>query len=153
MEKNEIVVALIRHVDEQILWLAQHNGSHRQMEFVVGRRLEGEQKRETVSREVSWALGLNRNSDFLVSSMAQLNLEFVDTLPGQSGPTHNLVSFYNVEIYRTQVIDYLHTNDELVWLSSKEICQGKTQDGIPIDPLLIALNKRGNVIQHWESRR
>ena len=32
--------------------------------------------------------------------MAQMNLEFIDQIPGQFDKTHVVVSFYNVEIYR-----------------------------------------------------
>lgn len=151
MDNLELVIALVRHVDKQIRWLAIHNPVLKQLEFVASERLEGEAEREVVRREVSWALGLDRNQDFAVSNMAQLNLELDDPFWTQTGASRCRISFHNVELYRSAVIRQLTFDSRFVWLTSTEICEGRSQNGIMIDPKFVLLNERANVIQSWES--
>jgi len=117
---------------------------------VAGDRLQGESFREAILREVAWQLNVDRN-DFLTSKMAQLNLEFIETLPHASIETHYHVAFYNVEVYRPAVIEIIQNRTELAWVTSEEICDGKTKLGVPFDPTLSYLINRSAVIQHWES--
>lgn len=152
MKKIELVVSLVRHQHEKkIHWLARRTPGKPNIEFIVSQRLENESPRETVAREVAWTWELQRKTDFLVASMAQLNLEFIDEIPGAIGKHQVAVSFFNVEIYRRQVIEQLDHNSHCIWLGSDEICNHRTKSGSPIDPLFVALNQRGQVIQHWES--
>ena len=83
--------------------------------------------------------------------MAQMNLDFVDHLPGRFSPSRTLVSFYNVEIFRNAVLSQLHEDVQNFWVTSSEICDGVTRQGLPFDPLIPYLISRSNVIQHWES--
>jgi hypothetical protein len=101
-------------------------------------------------REVAWQLDVSRN-DFLTSQMAQLNLEFLETLPHASIEMHYHVAFYNVEAYRPAVIKIIQSRTELAWVTSEEICNGRTKLGVPFDPTLSYLINRSAVIQHWES--
>ncbi len=152
MQNLELSVALVRRNDhEATRWLAQINPANDQLNFIMAERLIDESFRETAIREVAWRLELDRHRDFLVSNMAQLNLEFVVCLPGQSEETQLTVSFYNVEIYREAVLSQLDANPKNRWVSSQEICRGCADDGKPFDALLCFLNGRSNVIQHWES--
>lgn len=146
-------IALVRNFDTgQILrWLGVINSVNGQVEFITAERLEGESFREAVKREVAWSLDVDRRTDFLTSKMAQINLEFVDALVEGADARHYHVAFYNVEVYRKKVLDIIEHRDDLIWLTSNEICNGVTDLGMPIDPVLIALVKRSDVIQHWES--
>ncbi len=121
------------------------------MSFIIGDRLQQESFRETAIREVAWELDIDRNRDFLVSNMAQMNLEFIDQIPGQFDKTHVVVSFYNVEIYRKSVVQKLREDPRNIWVSSEEICSGVSRQGPPFDPIVPYLINRSNVIQYWES--
>ena len=152
MEKLEIGVALIRKVDEKIHWLGKLNDTKTQVAFVIARRLEKESWRETIMREVSWQLEIDRKRDIVVSNMAQLNVEFEAVLPGaSSAPAQISCAFYNVQLYRKAAVEKIKENDTFIWLTSGEICNGVTESGIPLDPLVIMLNEQAKVIQHWES--
>jgi hypothetical protein len=152
MDNISLAVALIRkRYNEKLCWLATLNQTQKKLEFIIGERLEGESFRETTIREVAWAMQLDRKRDFLVSNMAQMNLEFIDQLPGRFHKSHVLVSFYNVEIYRKQVLHRLDEAPDNLWVNSEEICNGVTQCGRAFDPIVPYLINRSNVIQHWES--
>jgi len=152
MDKVSLAVTLIRNTSAQTLrWLARLNEFTMQLEFVIGERLEKESFRETAIREVAWELELDRTRDFLVANMAQHNLEFVDQLPGWFSKNHLAVSFYNVEIYRKEVLEAIDQDSRNLWVTSGEICNGVTHCGRRFDPIVPYLIKRSDVIQHWES--
>ncbi len=152
MKKIELSVALIRRNDpEGTRWLARLSPDGGSMNFVFADRLGKESFRETAICEVAWTLDLDRHRDFLVSNTAQMNLEFVDHLPGHFAQAHVLVSFYNVEIYRRAILQQLREDPQNFWVTSNEICDGTTIQGLAFDPLLTYLIQRSSVIQHWES--
>ncbi len=154
MRKIDLSAALIRRNEKNgVRWLARASTSNPFLTFVIGDRLEKESFRETAIREVAWELDLDRHRDFLVSNMAQLNLEFVDQIPNQFDKTHVVVSFYNVEIYRKEVIDRLRDDANNIWVTSEEICSGVTRHGQRFDPLVPYLINRSNVIQFSESSK
>ena len=152
MQSTSLAVALIRkNVDQKLSWLTTLDPPGKQLDFVIGKRLEDESFRETTIREVAWALQLDRTRDFLVSNMAQMNLQFVDRLPGLFETSRIQVAFYNVEIYRKEVVQSLDAQPDRIWVNSKEICDGVTHCGRVFNPLVPYLINRSNVIQHWES--
>ena len=152
MQKLELSVALIRRNDaDGTRWLARLAQREHHLKFVVADRLGRETFRESAMREVAWELDLDRHRDFLVSNMAQMNLDFVDHLPGRFSQSRTLVSFYNVEIFRDAVLSQLHEDPQNFWVTSGEICDGVTRQGLAFDPLIPYLVGRSNVIQHWES--
>lgn len=152
METFELSVPLIRTLGQSGLqWLLRLHGGDSQLRFLTVQRLEGESCRESVAREVAWELGLERKTDFLVSNMAQLNIDFIGVLPGQSASSCNRFSFYNVEIVRSSVLDKLANDPKNVWVTSGEICSGISQSGFPMDPYLTAIIRERGVIQAWES--
>ena len=154
MDKIELAVALIRSVESgSPRWLVKHHHENSKPNFVIGDRLEGESRRETIAREVSWELDLDRKRDFLVSNMAQINLDFIDRLPGHQEENHIFASFYNVEVYRAQVLAQLNANDRCFWVDSGEVCDGVTQSGQILNPIVPYLVNRSSVIQHWESQQ
>jgi hypothetical protein len=151
MEKIELGLALIRKLEQQVLWLGKFNDAKEQIDFVTAKRLEKETFREAITREVAWELEIDRRRDFVVSSMAQLNINFITTLPGNSDTTQVAAAFYNVELYRRAVIEKIGESPKFVWLNSTEVCDGISKEGIKLDPLLVLLNQEAHVIQHWES--
>jgi len=148
MNKLEIGVALIRRIEQQIQWLGIHNVAKQQIDFVIAHRLEKESWRDSVTREVAWHLDVDRNRDIVVSNMAQLNVEFEATLPGEVDPTHIACAFYNVQLYRKEVREKVEQTESYLWLSVEEILAGETKSGIAISPLLMLLNGHAKVIRH-----
>ncbi len=145
-------VALIRKTyNEKLRWLARLDPTTKQLNFIIGERLEDESFRETTVREVAWALWLDRKRDFLVSNMAQMNLEFVDRVPGHFQKSRVAVSFFNVEVYRKDVISKIERQGDNFWVTSDEICNGISQCGRRFDPIVPYLINRSSVIQYWES--
>ena len=151
MDELEIGVALIRKVDQRIQWLGKNNPSKQQIDFVIAHRLEKESWRLAIMREVAWELDLDGTRDMVVSNMAQLNLEFESVLPGQKEPSQITCAFYNVELYGKPAKAKVEQKKDFCWLTSNEICDGVTRSGVRISPLLMMLNDRGKVIQHWET--
>ena len=80
-----------------------------------------------------------------------MNLEFVDLLPGQYEESLNQIAFYNVEIYRSKVIEMLDEDSANIWVNSEEICNGVTDCGRRLNPLIPYLINRSSVIQSWDS--
>lgn len=153
MEELAIAVALIRNsTSPQASWLARQDVATGELKFVIGERLESESFRETVAREVAWEFELDRTRDFLVSNMAQMNLEFIDQLPGKFSESHVKVAFYNVEIYRRNIREQLEGDPLNFWVNSEEICDGVTRCGRRFMPIVPYLINRSEVIQYWESQ-
>ncbi len=152
MQNFYLSIALIRKSKNQGLrWLARLDPSTKQLRFVIGERLENESFRETTIREVAWELMLDRKRDFLVSNMAQMNLEFIDRMPGYYDKSHIVASFYNVEVYRKEIVTQLESDPRNFWVSSEEICNGVSQCSRYFDPMVPYLINRSSVIQYWES--
>jgi len=143
-------VAFVLQRDEthtQMLLRRQQNPN--QWNFIVGERLNKESFRESVTREVAWQLNLNRKSDFLVSNMAQLSMEYYET--NQDGSQqHIAVAFYNVHVYRRKLLETLSEDDSNRWVSAAEVCEGQTVDGQLIDPRVVNLINKWNVVQPWQ---
>lgn len=151
MQSLQLSVALIRKIDDQVRWLGKVSQSRQQIDFVTAQRLESESWRETITREVAWELGLDRKRDFIVSNMAQLNVEFEARIPGHDEPTQIACAFYNVELYRRKVLEEVEAKEDFVWLTSREICDGRSESGLVLNPMIVLLNEHANVIQRWES--
>lgn len=150
MQTLVLAMALIRNRSEDgSTWLTKWNGCRNVLEMICGQRLEDESFRETVSREVAWQLDLERDRDFLVSNMAQINLEYDDLLPGDSEPTHIAVAFYSVDLYRRIARERVAANEDLVWVPSSEICEGTTSQGRTFNAVHCALINRAKVIESW----
>ena len=152
MENVSLSVALVRKTyNQNVRWLARLDPVAKHLVFAIGSRLEGESFRESAIREVAWEFRLDRQRDFLVSRMAQKNIEFVDRLPGRTEKSHLRVSFYNVEVYLKEVVETLEKDRHNFWVTSAEICNGRTRGGRPFDPMVPYLVNRSSVIQYWES--
>jgi hypothetical protein len=152
MVEVRLSVALIRKAyNEKLRWLARMDPVTNQLSLIIGERLENESFRETTIREVAWSLWLDRKRDFLVSNMAQMNLEFVDRVPGHFQKSRVAVSFFNVEVYRKEVVSKIERQGGNFWVTSDEICNGISQCGRRFDPIVPYLINRSSVIQYGES--
>jgi hypothetical protein len=75
-------LALIpRGFDQRSVWFGRWCPRAEAFDFVAGEPEGDESYRDCVRRVIVRDLGLDRR-DVLVSNMAQLNLEFIDQLPG-----------------------------------------------------------------------
>ncbi len=143
-------VAIVLRTDKnQTSLLLRRQPEPLQWKFVVGERLNRESFRESITREVAWQLNLNRKSDFLVSNMAALSIDHVETGPDGS-PQLIALAFYNVHIYRGAVLETLSRDASNRWVSAAETCQGKTIDGQTIDPRVVSWINKWSVVQPWQ---
>ena len=150
MQKYFRSIAMIRrHRDERVEWLGLWSPTRSQWEFIVGERLEHESFRETILREVSWRLGLDRDRDLLVSNMSRLNTEYVGCVPGENAEKHIALAFYAVDVYRASAIETIFQTTKCDWLTSKEVCDGMRADRSLIDPIISAWINRWEIIQPW----
>ncbi len=150
MEKLFQSVALVMHSEgDKSKLLLRWQEDHDCWMFVVADRLNKESFRESVTREVAWQLDLNRETDFLVSSMAQLSMEYFDKTNAET-QTHVAVAFYCVHIYRRKVLESLTTDPANRWMSAMEVCQGKTANGQSIHPHIVDWINKWSVVQPWQ---
>jgi hypothetical protein len=150
MQSIELGFALIRERGETgSTWLTLASRNQAMVSFISGTRLEGESFRETVTREVAWQLDLERDREFLVANMAQIDLEFEGTVPGQSGPTRLHVAFYSVDLYRRVARSKVASRTDLVWVPSSTLCQAPRFGEWLINPFHQSLIQRSKVIESW----
>ena len=141
-------IALIQEDgDGPAQWLLRWEPKRTQWRFVVGERLNKESFRQTIQREVGWQLNLDPKSDFLVSNMAQLSMEYVDTNTENDEEQHVAVSFYLVHIYRRQALELVNADKSNRWVSAAEICEGKTKDDQPIHPRVVEWINKWQIVQ------
>lgn len=146
----ELGLALIRERGEHgSRWLMQHKGCQNMLNFLCGSRLEGESFRETVMREVAWQLDLERQREFLVANMAQIDLEFEGVVPGQETLTRLHVAFYTVDLYRRAARDRVMARPDLIWVPSAPLCEATQFEGKLINPFHQSLVQRSKVIESW----
>ncbi len=150
MQKIEVGLALIRERgDEGSMWLTQVGHNQPMISFISGNRLEQESFRETVAREVAWQLDLDRNREFLVANMAQIDLEFEGAVPGQHEPMRLHVAFYSVDLYRRVARNRIADRQDLVWVPSSTLCQAERFGEWLINPFHQSLIQRSKVIESW----
>jgi hypothetical protein len=151
MQKCFRSVALFKKLNgDSIGYLVWRTTPEAPWQFIVGSRLGRESFRETVIREVAWQLKLDRTKDFIVASMAQLSKESIDAIDSSGRKVHLAVAFYPVHVYRSEVFAVLDLNPGLRWVSSAEVCDGKTRDGEIIDPQVVAWIKRWDILPAWQ---
>ena len=114
----------------------------------MAERLQGEPARESIDREISWQLRLNRGKDYLISSMARLNFEQTVVVPDQPSPITVKAEFIVVNPYGTKAAEQLVSDPENHWLSREELLAGKSEDGTVVSSFCVALLKAADVISH-----
>ena len=118
------------------------------LEFIVGCRLERENFRETVIREVAWQLNLDRRRDMLVSNMSQLSIEFEE--PTVDSFRHVALAFYNVHLSKKKVIESVDRDQASQWVTAAEICGGQTSGGQLIHPEVVGWINKYEVVRPWQ---
>ncbi len=150
METIALGFALIRdRAEAGSRWLMRQPGCAGMLSLICGDRLEEESFRETVTREVAWQLDLERNREFLVSNMAQINLEFEGMMPDTDDPAKMVVAFYTVDLYRQSARDRINERKDLLWVPSADLCEQSKFEGRMINPFHQALINRCKVIESW----
>ncbi len=138
-------IALLRHPEHlENQWLAYWDNGRRQYNFVTAERLDGESFRECLDREVAWILDIRRDKDYIISSQARLHLDIPDDAESDEG--FHVVEFYIVDLYGKSGRASVELNKQLRWLSSDEVLSGQTSDGVPVNPELVALLNKADVI-------
>ena len=138
-------VALIRHPEQlENKWLAYWDEGRRRYDFVTAERLEDESFRESLDREVAWILDIRRGKDYLISSQARLHLDV--PVESELAETFFVVEFYIVDLYGKSGRASVELNKQLCWLSSDEVLSGQTSAGVPVNPLLVELLRKADVI-------
>ncbi len=138
-------IALVRHPEQlENLWLAHWNASRKHYDFVTAERLDHESFRECLDRELAWVLDIRRDKDYLISSQARLHLD----LPGgvRADETGCVVEFYIVDLYGKAGWGSVELNNQLCWLTSEEVLSGKTAQGERVNPSLVELLSKADVI-------
>ena len=129
-------------------WLCVWDNNRSCFDFVTAERCGNESFRDCIHREVLESFGLTKR-DVLVSNMAQLNLEFVDTPPESKTNLHIAVSFYLIHLYSRAARHAVKEMVEGRWLTGNELLHGETIDGWSVSPTLSYLLRRADVIQTW----
>lgn len=150
MDQLALTIGLVQKMEMgQLLLLLQWNQRLRQWKFVAGQRIERESFREAISREVAWQLDLDRSRDFVVASVPQLSVETLEAVPGEDRDVLMFVEFYCIHLYGKSAVEKVEQDPNLKWFSCSEVCQGFTDDGITIDPAIVAWLNKWQVVQPW----
>lgn len=140
-------IALVRRwFGEEERWLARWDDRTHLLDFVRAERLEGESYRESIDREVAWALRLERNRDYIVSSTPRLHFQAPLDVPGQCEPVFYVVQFFVVDLYGRHAARALDADVLNRWCRPMELKAGHTVDGRPIAPGLQTLLARTELI-------
>jgi len=138
-------IALLRHPEQlENLWLAYWDARCKHFDFVTAERLDDESFRECLDREIAWVLDLRRAKDYIISSQARLHLD----LPVEStdGESFYVVEFYVTDLYGKASRAMVELNKDARWLTSDEVLSGQTSEGVPVNPSLVELLHRADVI-------
>ena len=147
MPDRRASIALIRHHDEpEHHWLSFWNAAAQQFSFVVAERLENESWRECLDRELAWELDLRRGKDYLISSMARLHFEEAIVEPNSDEPAKLEIEFYVVDPYGRAGREAFKSLPDSRWLSNNELRSGKCESGEAIDPWLVDLLRKADLL-------
>lgn len=132
-------VGLIRHAEPNYSsWLARWNVQSECFEFIVAARLERESYRACLSREIAWLLNLERDRDYLISSVARLHYEKNDMK----------VEFFVVDPYGKSFAKKIKSDPDNRWLRRHELEKRHTDDGLAISVGLCELLFAADVLPH-----
>ena len=149
-----VAIALIRRIESSgTKWLGRLNPATKSLRFVLAYPDSMARMRQSIGEAVAWEYQLDQKKDLLVSSMAQLNYEFTESVPAVSNGVPISVSFYNVELYGNSAKVKVDKDEKNYWLTSQEIWQGRSDVGLPLDPLIQQVVAGSQVINEWESSR
>ena len=141
-------VALLRHPEQlEHLWLAHWDSRRQYFDFVTAERLDDESFRECLDREIAWVLDLRRGKDYIVSSQARLHLDV--PVEAADDETFFVVEFYIADLYGKASRGMVELNRDVSWLTSDEVLSGQTSKGVPVNPSLVELLNRADVIARY----
>lgn len=141
-------VALLRHPEQlEHLWLAHWDSRRQYFDFVTAERLDDESFRECLDREIAWVLDLRRGKDYIVSSQARLHLDV--PVEAADDETFFVVEFYIADLYGKASRGMVELNRDVSWLTSDEVRSGQTSKGVPVNPSLVELLNRADVIARY----
>ncbi len=140
-------VALIRHPEhEEQQWLLKWSEPRQHYRMVTAERLEGESYRDCIDREIAWDLALQRNKDYLISSMSRLHIEEIMQVSGDCSETFFILEFFAADLYGKTSKSQIEADQTTRWISSREVLNGVTHTGERIDPYLVALLNKYELI-------
>ena len=146
---RRLAIALIPETAEGTgKWLCVWQRDRKCFDFVSATHEREDSPRESLLAEVCASLSLAKR-DILVSSMAQLNLEFELSVPSQSAPTRVAVAFYHVFMYRQAAMETLAQLTDIRWLIASELLGGETSDGYAVSHELHQMLVKSDVIPSW----
>ena len=132
-------VAMIRRTQpDHSSWLACWSDGLNCFEFIASPRLEKESYRNCLSREISWTLGVERDRDYLVSSVARLHYEASDFT----------VEFFIVEPYGKSFDRMIDAMPGTRWLRRHELENQRTDDGLAVSTGLCDLLFAADVLPY-----
>jgi hypothetical protein len=144
---------LIRKFDQgQTSWLVVRQPGKREFDLVYGNRVGQEPFSQTISKAVATTLRISAEKDVLVSGMAQLNMEYHGYLPGEIQMLHVAVAFYPVTLFREEARSRIETDPHFRWLSSVEMCAGRSHLGEQINLITTHLINKFEIIQGWDAQ-
>lgn len=145
------VIALLRHPESRTTtWLVRRSPRTQLLHLLIAERLQNESARESIDRELSWQLRLNRGKDYLISSMARLNFQQTVVVPDRPAPISVRAEFLVVTPYGQSAAKQLLADAENYWLTRNELLTGRTESGFSVDPFAVALLNAADVINHPE---
>ena len=138
-------IALVRHPEQlENQWLTHWDTKRKHFDFVTAERLDDESFRESLDREIAWVLDIRRSKDYIISSQARLHLDI--PVESEEDDTFFVVEFYVADLYGKSGRASVELNKKLRWLSSDEVLSGQTTEGLPVNPSLVELLKKADVI-------
>ncbi|MDG2127180.1 MAG: hypothetical protein P8K08_04240 [Fuerstiella sp.] len=143
-------IALLRHPERlENHWLTYWDARRQHFDFVTAERLDDESFRECLDREIAWVFDLRRGKDYIISSQARLHLDL--PVESENEETFYVVEFYIADLYGKASRAMVELNKEVRWLTSDEVLSGQTSEGVPVNPSLVELLNRADVIARHTS--
>lgn len=138
-------IALLRHPEHlEDQWLTYWDVGRKYYDFVTAERLDDESFRECLDREIAWVLDIRRGKDYIISSQARLHLDI--PIESETDDTFFVVEFYIADLFGKSGRASVELNKQLRWLNSDEVLSGQTSDGVPVNPSLVELLNKADVI-------
>ena len=138
-------IALLRHPEHlEGQWLAYWNEGRRQYDFVTAERLANESFRECLDREIAWVLDIRRGKDYIMSSQPRLHLDL--PIDKEIAGAFFVTEFFIVDLYGKSGRASVELNKQRRWFTSDEVLSGRTVDGALLNPALVALLNKADVI-------
>lgn len=142
-----VSMGLLRDVrDDGTLWRVYKPDAKVHFTPVMAERLEGENARICLDREISWTLNLTPGRDYIISSMARLHYDTEIVRSGETESTLYAVEFYMVDWYGKLAKGIIDADTSGRWITTDELVGGVLEDGSTIDPIAVTLLNRSRIL-------